>query len=423
MPQLSSYCSLVEITSSFGILVVTIYFLSKYILPRFVRLFFNRVFHLTCKILNPKNLQKNSFLVNLSKNFFKYIIFILHFILIFKTLYCCLFNGVWDYLFFCQQFISNFPFIGKILYGFIWKEGSLLPIDIINYNQWIMEITFVGGLGGILGRTIFETYFSDFIKVPIGGETLMSEGNVNAMNPDSGSKSSPSTGSKSGPSTGSKSGSSVEPKWISEAGSKSSLSKFTNTISPEYSDIIHKDIKKATEGFKDSNEISLNTITKINESSTMINLRLPEHFWTLLSQHSNMLNIYFEQRITWVIDISKHLHIKDKIEVESLIDKKRAIHEEYLTKVENLSEGGGDFVNKLKQFYNLTNAYRNTANKEVNALELIIHDSVRNTQPLYKNSDLKKTVNIDYPKFKKTFSDEDQKLRKRFSEVLNAPKK
>ena len=75
-----------------------------------------------------------------------------------------------------------------------------------------MEITFVGGLGGILGRTIFETYFSDFIKVPIGGETLMSEGNVNAMNPDSGSKSSPSTGSKSGPSTGSKSGSSVEPK-------------------------------------------------------------------------------------------------------------------------------------------------------------------------------------------------------------------
>ena len=94
MPQLSSYCSLVEVITSFGFLVVTIYFLSKYILPRFVRLFFNRVFHLTCKILNPKNLQKNSFLVNLSKNFFKYIIFILPFILIFKTLYCCLFNGV-----------------------------------------------------------------------------------------------------------------------------------------------------------------------------------------------------------------------------------------------------------------------------------------------------------------------------------------
>ena len=106
-----------------------------------------------------------------------------------------------------------------------------------------------------------------------------------------------------------------------------------------------------------------------------------------------------------------------------MIDKKRALHEEYLTNVENLSEGGGDFINKLKQFYNLTNAYRNTANKEVNALELIIHDSVRNTQPLYKNSDLKKTVNIDYPKFKKTFSDEDQKVRKRFSELLNAPKK
>ena len=370
-----------------------------------------------------KNLPKNNFLVNLGLNFLKYIIFILPFILVFKTLYSCILNGVWDCQFFSQQFISNFPFIGKILYGIIWNEDSLLSIDIINYNQWIMEFTFVGGLGGILGRTIFETYFSDYIKVPLGGETLMSEGNVNTMNQDSASKPSPSAGSKSGSSAGSKSGSSTVPKWISDAGSKSGSSKITYTIPSEYSDMVHKDIKNATEDFRVSNEKPLSTITKINASSSKINLKLPNHFWTLLSEHSNMLNIYFEQRITWALEISKHLYINDRIVINSLVDKKRDLHEEYLTKVENLSEGGGDFVNKLKQFYNLTNAYRNTANKEVNALELIIHDSVRNTQPLYKNSDLKKTVNIDYPKFKKTFSDEDQKLRKRFSEILNAPKK
>lgn len=392
---------------------------------------FNRIFNLARKKLNLKNLQKNSFLVNLGKNFLKYILFILPFILLFKTLYSCLFNGVWDFQFFSQQFISNFPFIGKILYSIIWNEYSLLPIDTIYYNQWIMEITFVGGLGGILGRTIFETYFSDFIKVPLGGETLMSEGNVNAMNQDSasksstsaGSKSGSSAGSKSGSSTGSKSGSSAEPKWISDAESKSSSSKFTHTIPSEYSDIVHKDIKNATEDFRVSNEKSVNMITKINQSSSRINLKLPHDFWTLLRNHSNMLNMYFEQRITWSVEISKHLHIKDRIEINSLIDKKRTLHEEYLTKVEQLSEGRGDFINGLKQFYNLTNAYRNAANKEVNAIEWTIHESIRRTHPLYKNSDLKQTVNIDYPKFKKTFSDEDQKLRKRFSEILNAPKK
>nr|YP_008964991.1 hypothetical protein [Annulohypoxylon stygium]AHB33550.1 hypothetical protein [Annulohypoxylon stygium]AYE67587.1 hypothetical protein [Annulohypoxylon stygium] len=378
---------------------------------------FSLIFKFVHKYLNPKK-----FFLNLGKNFLKYIIFILPFILVFKTLYSCILNGVWDYQFFSQQFISNFPFVGKILYGIFWKESSLLSIDTIYYNQWIMETTFVGSLGGILGRTIFETYFSDFIKVPLGGETLMSEGNVNTMNQDSGSKSSDSAGSKSGSSTVPKSGSSAEPKWISEGGSKSSSSKIVYTIPPEYSDIVHQDIKNATEDFRVSNLKSVNMMTKINESSSKINLKLPGEFWVLISNHSNMLNIYFEQRITWSIEISKHLYIKDRLVVNSLIEKKRTLHEEYLTNIEKLSDGG-DLVIGLKQFFNLTNAYRNAANKEINTIEWTIHESIRRTHPLYKNSELKQTVNIDYPKFKKNFSDEDQKLRKRFSEILNAPKK
>ena len=61
--------------------------------------------------------------------------------------------------------------------------------------------------------------------------------------------------------------------------------------------------------------------------------------------------------------------------INSLVDKKRDLHEEYLTKVENLSEGKGDFINRLKQFYNLTNAYRNAANKEINTF---LHSSTSN---------------------------------------------
>ena len=87
---------------------------------------FSLIFKFVHKYLNPKK-----FFLNLGKNFLKYIIFILPFILVFKTLYSCILNGVWDCQFFSQQFISNFPFIGKILYGIIWNEDSLLSIDII----------------------------------------------------------------------------------------------------------------------------------------------------------------------------------------------------------------------------------------------------------------------------------------------------
>jgi F-type H+-transporting ATPase subunit 8 len=44
MPQLVPFYFINEVTFTFAILVVTIYMLSKYILPRFVRLFLSRTY-------------------------------------------------------------------------------------------------------------------------------------------------------------------------------------------------------------------------------------------------------------------------------------------------------------------------------------------------------------------------------------------
>ena len=44
MPQLVPFYFINEVTFTFAILVITIYMLSKYILPRFVRLFLSRTF-------------------------------------------------------------------------------------------------------------------------------------------------------------------------------------------------------------------------------------------------------------------------------------------------------------------------------------------------------------------------------------------
>lgn len=110
-------------------------------------------------------------------------------------------------------------------------------------NQWIMELTFVGGIGGSLGRAIVDVCFSDFTKVPIEGETSMPSGNVNVMNSDSASKSGSSGGSKSG-----------------------------STISPEDVDKVIKKVDQVTKVFMAKNQISVDQMIKINEASRSFTL-------------------------------------------------------------------------------------------------------------------------------------------------------
>ena len=120
--------------------------------------------------------------------------------------------------------------------------------------------------------------------------------------------------------------------------------------------------------------------------------------------------------------MSKSLPDNSRKEREKMLDKKSSLFENYLTKVEKLGDRDGELKGKLTEFFNLTNAFRNAANKELNGMESIIHENIRR-DPLYKNSNLKQSVNLDYPKSKKAFSDQDSLLKKRMSEILNAPKK
>lgn len=95
---------------------------------------------------------------------------------------------------------------------------------------------------------------------------------------------------------------------------------------------------------------------------------------------------------------------------------------EYLSKVDELSEGGGDIQAKLKEMYNATNAYRNKAYKDLNKAEEYVKSDFR-TGPLNKSKILKEIVNKQYPDTKKSFISADDHLRKKISEVLNAKKK
>ena len=95
---------------------------------------------------------------------------------------------------------------------------------------------------------------------------------------------------------------------------------------------------------------------------------------------------------------------------------------EYLSKVDELSEGDGDIKSKLKEMYNATNAYRNRAYKDLNKAEELVKSDFR-VGPLHKSKILKELVNIQYSDAKKSFITADDYLRKKISEVLNAKKK
>ena len=324
--------------------------------------------------------------------FLKYVLFILPFILVFKALYTCWLNGVWDFQFVSQQLISNLPFVGKTFFNIIWKEESLLYTDIIRNNQFIMELTFVGGLGGSLGRAIVETYFSNFTKVPIEGDTFMSSSNVHTMNSDSATNPGSST-SSTGPS--------------------------------EAVDIFMKDVQRFTGVFIDSNQKSVDQLIRMNEKSHLFNIDRPEcviPFWKLLHSHSDIVITHFKQRVYWVEQMSKYLDEKSIKEIQYKIQQREILLDRYIDNVEKLGDKEGDIKGKFTQFYNLTNAYRNACNKEVNSMESLINENIRGSA-LFRNRDLKQSVNVDYAKAKKAFSDQDQILRKRWSEILNAPKK
>lgn len=325
--------------------------------------------------------------------FLKYVLFILPFILVFKALYTCWLNGVWDFQFVSQQLISNLPFVGKTFFNIIWKEESLLYTDIIRNNQFIMELTFVGGLGGSLGRAIVETYFSNFTKVPIEGDTFMSSSNVHTMNSDSATNPGSSTSS---------------------------------TLPSEAAvDWLMKDVRSFTGVYIDSNKNLVDWLSRMNEQSRLFNMDKPEcisPFWKLIHSHSDIVVLHFDQRIYWVNEMSKYLDQGGIDEVQIKIARKDILLKRYLDNVEKLGDKEGDIKGKFTQFYNLTNAYRNACNKEVNSMESLINENIRGSA-LFRNRDLKQSVNVDYAKAKKAFSDQDQILRKRWSEILNAPKK
>lgn len=145
-------------------------------------------------------------------------------------------------------------------------------------------------------------------------------------------------------------------------------------------------------------------------------------FYSVLEYQAKYLHHHVINRKIWFEIFTDNIinSNNDKLAFETLNNKINALFEDYFAEVEKLSSKT-DVEIALKEFFNRTNGVRNAAYKELNAFEKNMDAKVK-AELIYANKDFKHIYNVEYPAVKKTYVDKDSYLRKKVSEVLNAPK-
>lgn len=396
--------------------------------------------------------NKSEFFSKLLKNLLKYTLFILPFILISKSLYICWSDDIWNFTYFGQQFVSNVPFLGRIFSEYIWGNNLILSLDNIKNNQNTGELIFVGGLGSCLGKTIFEVWFSgsDYFKQPvIAGPIGLDNGEIPVVKPPlilkstSGSNLNLSSGSapavplkgsenvnvpernvpiqknvpaiKNEPAEGTgKNTSSTE--FVPFIYSKEVISTFYTDISPGYESYM-----RVLKRMNDKTLLYTLQVPKNMDDPSITDTELAKTLFIVQKTHSDILTGAFLGRDAWLGELSYYLEEKDRQKMSEISEKISKAREDYLIKAECLGGSDPDKIRvELKRFFDYTNTYRNTVKKDLARADAIMKKGLKG-HPLYKNKEMQKMINTDYPNLLKAFHDEDEMLKKRLVEVFNKP--
>lgn len=375
------------------------------------------------------------FLVNLRNNILKYILFILPCILVFKALYNCYIYDVWTFVYFIQQFISHVPFVGQTFSEYIWGKILLLSSDGVQYHhQNLVDLIFVGGVGASLGKSLMDTWFSNFLKIPEGAPAVagpanigggdLSEGSVKIplilqstqgsdLNLDSASNSPGEEGRVNVRSSGTvNETSSTPPKelWCSIS------DKFYNNMVPVFDGYcsLLKKISDKTDYF--TWEIPQNnTNPAINKGS------VAEGFFTAVKYQANVLINSTTGRDEFLRELRLYLPPEEWEKIEAISNRLDEHKFDYIAKMDTL-QGTGPSLKKLrveiKLFFDYTNTYRNAVKRELCEAESIMRKGLKK-HPSFKDKEFRKMFNVDYPKAVKSLYDQDNYLKKRIGEILN----
>ena len=104
----------------------------------------------------------------------------------------------------------------------------------------------------------------------------------------------------------------------------------------------------------------------------------------------------------------------DKAYADALANRDN-LTEQYKKKMENINFNKG-VLTSFKQFAGIHNWYHKGLTKEINVVDNIINDKLRQ-ELIYANADFKKLINIDYPAVKKYFAEQDSYLKPKVSDA------
>jgi hypothetical protein len=184
-----------------------------------------------------------------------------------------------------------------------------------------------------------------------------------------------------------------------------------------------------------ANQRMLDMLNKINNAggihyeiadtsnTNITNEELRKSFFGLAQYHAKTLVDNLTSRVWFTTRLYRIIITMDKPEKETIkesLAKMQEIQKVYLDKVEALGEEETKEVTKekIKEFVDLTNTYRNSLKKELAKTELLIRQVIKD-EPIYKEPHFKKMFNHDYPNAIKSYNTQEDLLKKKLIEELN----
>lgn len=199
----------------------------------------------------------------------------------------------------------------------------------------------------------------------------------------------------------------------------------SSNSSSEIIPIINKGLKEIISDWIKADQNVLSTLEKLNAMPLTLGSKdIPGHgtFYNVLEYQAKYLHHHVIKRKVWFRLFTDNIinSLNDKLAFEELDKKTNDLFENYFSQVEKLSSMTNVEI-ALKEFFNRTNEVRNAVYKELNAFERDLDAKVR-AESIYTSKEFRHIYNIEYPSVKKKYVDQDSYLRKKVSEVLNAPK-
>lgn len=288
-----------------------------------------------------------------------------------------------------------------------------------------MEIIFAGGLGSCIARSIIDMFISwGLFKAPIMGNisSNISKPKELSIKPvltlfkDSDSEKDSPKGSSSN----------AKPsKSLNESLPKSN--KVAEDINSR-----EKEIEKSVVVSILGDEVTVDTkdmIKSILDWSKQLgkwaDFPCPENrltpgteegFLIMLRDQSKIFSIHTKTRLVWVEARLANALPETSLKIKEVKSNLLEIESKYYLKVNEIIKLENK-ASQVKQFYAASNEYRNLVSKGLNQIDNLLIEDIKNGA-LYKHTQFRRTINVDYAKAKKEYNDKDNYIKKRVGEIL-----